>query len=59
MVNLRLLFVLVLALVPHALVTAAGENETTVYTDRQLFAAICAQTPLIWLGADLNLREQQ
>lgn len=56
--SLRVLFVL--SLVGWAaLVTAAGENETTVYTDKQLFAAICAQTPLIWLGADLSLREQQ
>eukprot|EP00198_Chlamydomonas_reinhardtii_P008449 XP_001697786.1 predicted protein [Chlamydomonas reinhardtii] len=33
-------------------------DPPVVTSDRQLFAAICAQSPLIWLGADLDLREE-
>ncbi|KAG2424242.1 hypothetical protein HXX76_014626 [Chlamydomonas incerta] len=33
-------------------------DPAVVTTDRQLFAAICAQNPLIWLAADLDLREE-
>ena len=43
---------------PAAAMPLQPADPPVVTSDRQLFAAICAQSPLIWLGADLDLREE-
>ncbi|GLI62762.1 hypothetical protein VaNZ11_005504 [Volvox africanus] len=38
--------------------TSLGSSEAVVYTDKQLFQAICSQNTVIWIRADLDLREE-
>ncbi|GIL48846.1 hypothetical protein Vafri_5268 [Volvox africanus] len=38
--------------------TSPGSSEADVYTDKQLFQAICSQKSVIWIRADLDLHEE-
>ncbi|KAG2440597.1 hypothetical protein HYH02_010177 [Chlamydomonas schloesseri] len=46
------------AVISSFLASLPPADPAVVTSDRQLFAAICAQNPLILLGADLDLREE-
>ncbi len=53
-----LFYAVALACVSELARAQSGAWEVTVTTDRQLFDAICSQKRLIWLGADLDLRQE-